>query len=334
MSGQVSYTFIQEALLRAEAAGVDVKDLLDRLGLRVEPEKRISADDYGALWFGIARAMGDEFFGLGAHPMRPGSFALMAHAVTATDTLDSALRLILRFMRVVVEEPAGRLLVRGDIAQIVLTDNDLQRSAFAYRTFLIIVLGLASWAGRRQIRLYSVSFSCPAPDRAGDYHQFFGVPVQFSEPETRVVFGAQDVSRPINRTWSALQTFIQSAPGNLLIGYPHRDGLQGKIRAQLEAVPALDWPEFDEIAYGLGMSASTLRRRLQSQGQDFRTIKSDLRRTMAKRLLRETNEPVASVAEKVGYAEPSAFYRAFKVWEDCCPTEFRMTVGSANPEEQ
>ncbi len=68
--------------------------------------------------------------------MRAGSFALLCHAILSTVTLEHALRRALRFLRVVLEEPHGELVVENGLAQIVLKDGRRDALAFAHRYLL------------------------------------------------------------------------------------------------------------------------------------------------------------------------------------------------------
>ncbi|MGB7478811.1 MAG: helix-turn-helix domain-containing protein [Burkholderiaceae bacterium] len=100
-------------------------------------------------------------------------------------------------------------------------------------------------------------------------------------------------------------------------------------RSTSRALPAPQWPEFDALADELNLAGSTLRRRLEQEGQSYQAIKDQLRRDLAiDRLLRSTDS-VAAIAAELGFAEPSAFYRAFKKWTGARPAEYRRHSGRA-----
>jgi hypothetical protein len=173
----------------------------------------VTPQQYGRLWLAIASAIDDEFFGLAARPMRRGSFTLLCHAVLDAGTLEKALRRALQFLRVVLDEPRGELVVADGQAQIALTQAGTPYSAFAYRTFWLILLGVACWLIGRRIPLQRIDFACPSPDQRSDYHQFFGVPVHFDRPDSRLAFNAAYLSLPTIRSAQSLKTFLRGAPG-------------------------------------------------------------------------------------------------------------------------
>src|SRR5690606_1634013 len=62
-----------------------------------------------------------------------------------------------------------------------------------------------------------------------------------------------------------------------------------------------------EVATRLNMSARTLQRRLGEAGVNFRQLQGQERMNGARRLLRDTDLPVAEIAWRLGYTETSAF---------------------------
>ncbi|HHV70305.1 AraC family transcriptional regulator [Brucella intermedia] len=315
--------FVEDALESVRVRGIDVAPLMAQIGLSERVTEHVTNVEYGRLWWLIAETINDEFFGLAARPMRPGSFNLLCHAVLHAGTLERALRRALQFLNVVLDDPQGELRIRDGMAHVVLTDAGPPRPAFAYRAYWLILMGVACWLIGRRIPLRTLDFACPAPVHRQDYHKFFGAPVLFDQPVTRLVFSSSYLSLPIIRSDVALESFLREAPANILIRYRHDNDLSARVRAQLNALPMADWPSLEELASGLGMSVPTLRRRLRGEGQSFGTIKDELRFVTAERLLQENSLSVAAVAAELGYSEPSAFYRAFHKWMGQSPGRFR-----------
>lgn len=318
----ISPGFVEDALACLRAQGLAPGPVLAAAGLPATVTDPISNQQYGRLWWLIAEAMQDEFFGLAARPMRPGSFAMLCHAVLHAGTLERALRRMLRFLALVLDDPRGELRVRGGEAEIVLSDAHGPRSAFAYRTYWLIVLGIACWLIGRRIPLRRLDFACPAPDHRRDYRQFFGAPVQFGRPASRLTFDADHLALPLIRNDAALHAFLREAPANILLRYRHEPGISAQVRARLAALPPADWPGFEALAGALEVSGATLRRRLRADGQSFAAIKDDLRLALAQKLLAEPLS-VAEISARLGYSEPSAFHRAFVKWTGHSPGALR-----------
>ena len=323
----ISPSFVEEALDCLRRAGKPTAPLLASLGLPSTVDTAISAESYGALWLAVAAEVDDEFFGMGERPMRSGSFTLLCHCVLHAKTLDQALRRALRFLSVVLEDPSGELVIRDGLAQIVLTDKGDARSAFAYRTYWILLHGIACWLVGRRIPIRRVDFRCAEPLEGADYRLFFGAPVQFSQPVSCLAFDRAVLKLPIARTEQALKQFLRGAPANILVRYRYDAGLAAAVRKRLRDQAPVAWAGFGALAAQMHMSASTLRHRLQGEGQSFAGIKDEIRRDRAIDMLLNSEASVGEIAAQLGYSEPSAFHRAFRKWTSKSPAAFRRAAG-------
>jgi|GEM_PF-4024998 len=191
--------FVEDALDCLHRRGLDPAPLLARAGIDPALGDPVSNLQYGKLWLAITELIGDEFFDEAARPMRPGSYQLLCQAVLHAGTLERALRRALLFLAVVLDDPVGELRLREGQAEIVLRDLGPPRRAFAYRTYWLILLGVMCWLIGRRIPLMQVDFACPAPENRRDYHQFFGAPVHFDQPVSRLSFAAGYLSLPTIR---------------------------------------------------------------------------------------------------------------------------------------
>lgn len=325
----ISPSFVEEALDCLRRAGRPVAPVLASLGLPKVIDGPVSAESYGALWLAIAAEVDDEFFGMGGRPMRRGSFTLLCHCVLNAGTLEQALRRALRFLDVVLEDPSGRLEIADGLAQVVLSDRGGPRSAFAYRTYWILLHGIACWLVGRRIPIRSVDFRCAEPQQSADYRLFFGAPVRFSQETSRLAFDATVLKLPIARSDQALRQFLRGAPANILVRYRYDAGLAASVRRRLRQAAPTAWTGFDALAAQMRMSPSTLRHRLQSEGQSYAGIKDEIRRDMAIELLQTGTGSVAEIAAQLGFSEPSAFHRAFRKWTSKSPAVFRRETASA-----
>lgn len=322
----ISSGFVEDALDCLRQQNIDPSPALTRAGISPAHRGDVSNEQYGALWLEVAALCRDEFFGLGARPMRPGSFKLLCCAVLHAGTLEHAVTRALMFLNVVLDHPTGKLRYQDGQAEIVVVSADAPRRAFAYRTYWLILLGVLCWLIGRRIPLRRVDFACPAPVNRRDYLQFFGAPVHFDTSVTRLVFNASYLALPTIRDEKSLRSFLRGAPANILLRYRHDPGLATRLRTRLETSSAEDWPDFDTFAREMKLSPVTLRRRLKSEGQSFLTIRDDIRYKLARDLMRLQKFSVAETAARLGYAEPSAFHRAFIKWSGMTPAAFRKAA--------
>ena len=95
------------------------------------------------------------------------------------------------------------------------------------------------------------------------------------------------------------------------------------VGRRLRALPPPAWPDFATLARQCHLSEATLRRRLDDEGASYRVILDDLRRDLAIGLLGDARLSIADVAAALGFAETSAFHRAFRKWTGARPGEYR-----------
>ena len=77
------------------------------------------------------------------------------------------------------------------------------------------------------------------------------------------------------------------------------------------------------MAERLHLSLSTLQRHLAAEGTSYQSLKDQLRRDMAISLLNTTSMAIGAVATSLGFADSSAFQRAFKNWTGSPPGSYR-----------
>jgi AraC-like DNA-binding protein len=84
----------------------------------------------------------------------------------------------------------------------------------------------------------------------------------------------------------------------------------------------------DAVARILGTSGRTLQRRLGDERTSFRELIDEVRTSRALALL-DRGASVAELALLLGYAEESAFYRAFRRWTGATPESWRAAHAHA-----
>lgn len=82
----------------------------------------------------------------------------------------------------------------------------------------------------------------------------------------------------------------------------------------------------EAVADQVGLSVRNLQRRLKVLGTTYQALLDDSRRAMAMRMMQNPDIPLYEVALLVGYAEPSAFYKAFRRWTGSTPGEYRQAL--------
>lgn len=329
--GTIAVSFVAEALHVARQRGVDVERLLAEAEIPPRlldvPQARVSAVQYATLWHALTRELNDEFFAMDSHGMKPGCFTLLSHATLDAPNLGRALTRALRFFSLVLDDLGGTLAVSDGQAILTLHQVRGPQRFFAHATFLLLLFGLACWLVGRRIPYQSVVFRDALPPGTEDeYRVFFGPNLSTGAPATVIAFDARYLTLPVVQNERTLKEFLREAPANVLVKYRNPRSLTVRLRARLRQSPPAEWPDLERMARHLNMAPSTLRRHLEDEGQSYQSIKDELRRDLALELLGGSSRSVLDVAMELGFAEASAFHRAFKKWTGIPPGEYRRKL--------
>lgn len=331
--GTISILFVEAVLEGLRDRGFDADELLEQIGLSPSllslPHARVSSDTYTMLLRLIAQVLDDEFFGQDSRRMKVGSFAMMCQAVVHCRSLDKALKRVLRFFGLMLDDLCGTLSCQDGMVVVTLKENAAHPPrVFAHETLLMFAHRLACWLVNRRIPIQWAAFRYAEPPQAREYPLMFSSDLAFEQPHTAIAFDAKYLGLPVVRTAQSLKEFLAVAPENLLVQYKDSNSLAAQIQRRLRELPPAEWPGFDQIADDMRTSASTLRRRMEAEGQSYQAIKDHLRRDMAINLLSDSAMSVMDIAAELGFAETSAFHRAFKKWTGANPGEYRRSVCS------
>lgn len=156
------------------------------------------------------------------------------------------------------------------------------------------------------------------------YVDFFGAPPRFSAPWHGFTVPREVLALPLITGNRATRSHLEKV---LLADVPHQDQarpLTQRVRQLLQGgLRKGVLPTAETLAHELAMSARTLSRRLQDEGQSLSRLLEQVRIERAEQLLREGRLSVQDVAVQSGFADASSFGRAFKRATGMTPAEQR-----------
>ncbi|SIT46903.1 Transcriptional regulator, AraC family [Paraburkholderia ribeironis] len=327
--GTISVSLVEETLALARSRGLDALPLAEAAGIAApmlaSPKSRVSSAQYGALWVAIARALDDEFFGQDSHRMKCGSFIAMTQTALSARNGAQALARAVGFMRLVLDDLGVRIETDAQRVRLRFVERDgaPAPAMFAYATYFILVYGLVCWLVGRRIPLLEARFRCAEPPAVHEYRLMFCDQMRFDAAESYVDLAPAFLELPVVQTTRSARPFLRDAPGSFIVKYRNAGSLAARVRKTLRALPMAGWPAADQMAARLHVAEATMRRHLKHEGYTYQSIKDDLRRDIAIGELQGTARTIADIASAVGFAEPSAFHRAFRKWTGMRPTDYR-----------
>jgi len=154
----------------------------------------------------------------------------------------------------------------------------------------------------------------------------FNAPVQFNAGQCALVFPSRWLAHPVAVADPVLHRHLKQQADAM-----HRDrDFASEVRRLVSGTIAYHVSTAAHVAKLLGIHEKTLNRRLQEVGLTFRTVRDDARYAMAQQLLANTSMNLTEIAASLGYAEASAFVRAFARWSGTTPGKWRPgTPGSS-----
>jgi AraC-like DNA-binding protein len=325
--------FVTGMLSGMRRRGIDPSPLLAAAGIDLaDAASRIPVDRYATLYNRVVAKLDDEGFALFSRPMPPGCFEFLCRGMLGAATLAEALTRAARFMHIVLPDLAvtiqrGHSHAELQIAEVLplTAERDDPARVFAFEWLLRLLHGVACWFVGRGLALDTVSFPYARPAHADDYALVYTEHSRFDTESLVARFQANLLDLPIRRDEAALTAFLDGAPGKISMLYRRDREMVFRVRDLLrDALP--DNLSLDDVAGRLHVSPRTLHRRLEEEGAGFRTIKDAIRRDIAVARLTKTHQPIAGLAADLGYADASAFYRAFVAWSGMSPEHFRRRL--------
>ncbi len=252
------------------------------------PEARVPHDAVMRLWQEAVAGSSDLDIGLHvAEAAAIESFDVHAYAVFASATLREGLQLACRYQRLIHESTELSLTPGTGGAWLRHTlPGGFAVPRPSAEFLLTSYVGLGRIASGSEWEPLEVRFAHPAPQRDAEHRRLFGAALRFDSGFTQ-----------------RRHTERQGASPSLQ-------------RAQWGAPSAV------QVAEHFKMSVRTLARRLENEGTSYKHVLEQLRRERATALLHERRASIAEVAFLLGFADVSAFYRAFKRWTGTTPVDF------------
>jgi AraC-like DNA-binding protein len=326
-------------LLRAFAkGGVDTRQLVRRLpgpmDLALRAPEMVTPDTVNAILFECASLSGDANFGLRMVELTDSADLgiygyLLKNAPTVGEALEIACRYYPTFylgaaLDLSVARTTARLTYRVKTPATVSARHDNEWT-LGFLVHLIRRGGSADWTPQ------TTTFTHPAPRDRRELRQVFGSNLHFKHAINSIEFSADVLRYRISETDPGLLRVLTQHADKLLAGIHDEDELVRQVR--LLILESLDRGRSDEasIAGKLGVSVSTLKRRLKRTGLTYRELRDGVVEDIAKSALGQTKVPISEIALRVGYSELSAFDRAFARITGMTPLEYRAGEARRDP---
>ncbi len=308
--------------------GADPAEVLAEVGIDLalfdDPDNRISYAARGRLLSHCVARTGCRHFGLlvgqqvGLH-----SLGLVGLLVKYSPDVGMALRSLVRYLHLHVRGAYPVLAVDGHVAKLCYETrpqrlegaDQVEDGAVASMFNIMRALCGRDW---KPVEIRSAH---RAPENVDPYQRFFATPLRFDTEENAVVFSGEWLNRSLPETDPELRQLLQEQVDALEARYG--DEFPDQVRSVLRTALLTGHARADQVAALFSMHSRTLSRRLDAFGIGYRELLDEGRFEIARQMLAGSAMEVLQIAELLGYADASAFTRAFRRWAGTTPARWR-----------
>lgn len=293
------------------------------------PYERVSLRLYIELMEDAAAETGNGFFGLDLGSnfqlQQLGPFyALMSTA----DTVRTALAIFARFQSAWQTRTSLTITQDAETTSYTYAIDDAaiwprhQDAEFTLGAIAMLIrqLGLPRWNPE------AVEFEHSVSARGSRLRDVFKAPVTGNARFNRMTIANEDLDRPLRLGGLAeakAMAVVERHLHDLLFEEPAADEtLTEQVTHCIAKRLGRASVELDLVARELGLSARSLRRKLDDENTSYRDILQAERRLKAEKLLGSRRLQISELAAGLGYSDVAVFSRAFKSWTGLSPRDY------------
>lgn len=328
------------ALKRAvDSSGVDFDTLASSFTVPIQgaAAPKLLLSGYFRLLDDVSKAIGDEALNLSQRPLMPGALQFAMAQARSEKTLEQAMKKVAHSFNLLHGGEFNHVFFRDHclVYEIVIDEfpypddvsieeqNGLMECILILMHFMFRRLTGVAGLDDALVRVRTRRNFDTKPDyrsQLGFWNSQvtgggtgFSLSYALEARHLRISLSEEQLPRP-NAIYSLVADFVEARSGKQPSIQSYSKRVSGLLRNGSMAET--------EIADYLSLSARSLRRHLEKEGQSFRALVDQAKNCQARSLVL-SGVPMAAIAEKLGYADERSFRRAFVRWNNVPPARFR-----------
>ena len=324
----VSYHYLRgivEYLNRRECA---VEPFFAQAGIALEllndGDRRLPSTTFLSLLEAAGKLASDPAVGLHVGEcIKPGQYGVLGYAVMSSQTVQEAFERHERYEALVSNRAQSRYQLGNEECSLTWnTGADEAACAIAEENVAAWVT-FSRWITGQNLRPSSVHFRHSAPAYLAEYERIFQCPVLFEQPVVEVRFPTTYLHLPITQHDPLMQEMMDAHAERLLQQFNQTDSLIRDVRRLIIEGLAQATLTLESVSEALGMTPRTLQRRLRERDETFNSLLERTRKDLAMTYINQADVSLPELAYLLGYADQTAFQRAFKKWTGTTPGKYR-----------
>ena len=293
-----------------EGTTLNIKQL-GQLGTRVD------ASQADRVIMNALAITGDSALGLEVgQKLNLGAHAVVGQTFMACSNLAEALDSLVRYDLLLTGRQARLSHFHDQTASragLELTlDGDALPDRFAFEAIFSALQKTLSDLLQTPVDDLSVAFPYERPDNTQSFQLIFGDQVSFNAGRATFTLPQSMMNRPLPTSNPTLKALYDAECARLLADLSETSSCAEQTLQALEKLQG-QYPQLEQMAAMLNVSARTYRRRLAAESTSFQALLDASRLKYAKQLLAR-GETVLGTALSLGFNDASNFRRAFSQW--------------------
>jgi len=326
--GSISSLQLRPVAHALPALGIDPERVFGRCGVRIDQladvNLRLPASVEFEVWDALLEVSADPLIGLRlADVVAQGALGAYEYLLRNSVTLREALQRAERYVRVIDDHTVVKLIETPQEAVLrQVREGGYQHPPAGTECLFAVAVRIArsliADGAPKEVR-----FRHRQLGELREYTRRFGCPVRFEQEHDEIAFAPGFLDRKNEQADPRLGEVLEEQVRRMLAEIPNEDPWSQRARTQLAGLLTRGEASLSGLADAMHMSTRTLRRRLLEHDTSYKQLLDEVRRDIAYYYVSRTDESFDQIAGRLGFAEASAFYRAFKRWADATPAAYR-----------
>ncbi|ATG76625.1 AraC family transcriptional regulator [Pseudoalteromonas fuliginea] len=288
---------------------------------------RITLTSYNALLEYSQKTLNDPLFGfkLGQH-IRTANFGILGYLIESSDSLASAIQVLLNYDSLVADIGKSQFEQLGDIAIIRWLPHPSCNEQVILRNMTAWVCVIRQLLNSK-LSPSSICFTDHySKEHLNTLATWFNCPVSINAKYNEISFPSSYLTLPFKTDNAAVHLALRQISEQQLSNFKSQQHVSEKINHMLMAKTDLQECDLIRTANALNITPRTLQRHLKLEQTSFAILLEQERKRRIPLLI--GTQSLANLALSLGFKDQSSFNRAFKRWYSYSPIKyFKMQIG-------
>jgi len=262
--------------------------------------------------------------------IHPSDYGIMSHVWMNCENLREAAQLTIRYKHLMNKAFHAEINRPKDgvtTFSVEFSGFELQGSSALIELDLASVLHMGRFLTERtkknQVKFEELHFKHAPNAPLSVYERSLGCPVKFKQSCNMIILSDEILDLPVHSPNPILRDSMVKMVDKLVAVELGDSNLANRVSAYIEQNLHQGLPEAEKAAKHFGFSLSTFKRHLQNEGTNYLELGNQVRKKIAQQMLKQAKVSLGEVAFLLGFANVSAFHRAFKRWFEVTPNQYR-----------